>query len=252
MLKREKLGLKYYAFASLERYPQLVHAVLTRHSPEGSDWTFSSSSPENKPEQVLQNFKVVEKALKLSPLIYLGQEHGDKCLIIPPSQQTDYSHIKAHQGYDAVIGFPGQSLMIRVADCQGAIIFDPQSQMLALVHSGWRGSVKNILGQTIALLKDRFSLEPKNFLAAFAPSLGACCGEFIHYQRELPQSFTAFMTEKPFHFDFPAISRYQLVQAGMREENIEFSGLCTKCSPDFYSYRRGDTGRFAVVAGVVN
>jgi copper oxidase (laccase) domain-containing protein len=94
-----------------------------------------------------------------------------------------------------------------------------------------------------------FKLDPKNFLACFSPSLGPCCAEFVNYKTELPQEFWPFKDERD-NFDFPAISRGQLVNAGLKDDNIEFSGICTRCSDEFFSYRRGDTGRFAVIAGL--
>jgi copper oxidase (laccase) domain-containing protein len=52
------------------------------------------------------------------------------------------------------------------------------------------------------------------------------------------------------HFDLWAISRQQLLEAGLKEDRIEVSGLCTRCRTDlFYSYRNERrTGRFATVA----
>ncbi len=40
------------------------------------------------------------------------------------------------------------------------------------------------------------------------------------------------------HFDFHAISRMQLVAAGLKQENIASLDICTSCSADYFSYRR--------------
>ncbi|MDR1657067.1 MAG: polyphenol oxidase family protein [Deltaproteobacteria bacterium] len=251
MLKKENLGVPYYVFSLLERHPSLRHAVLTRHGPDGSDWTFSHT-PDSDLPTVLQNRRRAEAALGLPPAAWIKMTHGDRCLVLDPdSDYASDSMVEAQSDFDAIIGFPGQSLTVRLADCQGAILFDPVSRLLAMVHSGWRSSVKNILGQTVNLMKNDFGIKPENILAAFAPSLGPCCAEFINFKTELPASFTQFLTNKPFHFDFPAISRQQLLEVGLDPEHIEFSNICTKCSPEFYSYRRGDSGRFAILAGVI-
>jgi len=52
------------------------------------------------------------------------------------------------QGYtpraDAIITeMPFIALMVKQADCQGVILFDPEQRVLANVHCGWRGSVRN-------------------------------------------------------------------------------------------------------------
>ena len=51
------------------------------------------------------------------------------------------------------------------------------------------------------------------------------------------------------YFDLWQLSRWQLLEAGLKKENIEVAGICTRCRTDlFYSYRaEGTTGRFATV-----
>jgi hypothetical protein len=51
------------------------------------------------------------------------------------------------------------------------------------------------------------------------------------------------------YFDFWALSRWQLIQSGLREENIETAATCTRCGTSlFFSYRaEKTTGRFAAV-----
>jgi copper oxidase (laccase) domain-containing protein len=51
------------------------------------------------------------------------------------------------------------------------------------------------------------------------------------------------------YFDLWEMSRMQLLEAGLRQENIHVAGICSKCHTDaFYSYRaEGTTGRSATV-----
>ena len=86
-------------------------------------------------------------------------------------------------------------------------------------------------------------------MAAIGPSLGPCCAEFVTYRDIFPEEFDRFMVDEN-HFDLWALSSWQLENAGMRPENIEVAGLCTRCRTDlFYSYRaEGNTGRFGTVA----
>jgi len=86
-------------------------------------------------------------------------------------------------------------------------------------------------------------------MAAIGPSLGPCCGEFITHEQIFPNEFRQFMVRENY-FDLWRISRWQLLNAGLIEENIEVAGICTRCRTDmFYSYRaEGITGRFATVA----
>jgi hypothetical protein len=145
---------------------------------------------------------------------------------------------------------PDILLIIKTADCQPVLVADPENDRVAAIHSGWRGSVQNIIGKTIAKMVD-LGTKPQNIIAGIGPSLGPCCAEFIHYQQELPRYMWSYEA-RPNHFNFWEISKTQLQNAGVQEKNIEISEICTKCSPDlFYSYRRKKvSGRFGSVIGI--
>jgi len=53
-------------------------------------------------------------------------------------------------------------------------------------------------------------------------------------------------------FDATIAIKEQLLRCGVKEENIETSGICTASHEDFYSYRaeKGKTGRFAMIAAI--
>jgi copper oxidase (laccase) domain-containing protein len=123
--------------------------------------------------------------------------------------------------------------------------------VIANVHCGWRGSVKNILGQTVRVMNKCFQCDSSDLVAGIGPSLGPCCAEFINYRKEIPEIFWCYKSADN-HFDFWALSRDQLVGAGVLRENIENSSICTKCnSATFFSYRaERQTGRFASVIGI--
>jgi copper oxidase (laccase) domain-containing protein len=131
-------------------------------------------------------------------------------------------------------------------------LYDPVRRVVANVHSGWRGSVADIAGKTVAVMKNGFGCRGGDMVAAIAPSLGPCCAEFVNYRDEIPEHFWTYRDTKN-HFDFWSISCDQLTAAGLRPENIHSGGMCTRCGTDyFYSYRgeARNTGRFAAVIGL--
>ena len=143
---------------------------------------------------------------------------------------------------------PGVGLMIQQADCQAVLCFDPARKLVGAVHSGWRGSVQNIVAKMINTMKEKFSSNPVDIMAIISPSLGPCCAEFVNYKKELPADFHKFMIGEN-HFDFWQISRAQLIAAGLIDANIQSLDICTSCDENFFSYRRacreadGKTGR---------
>ncbi|MDR3039044.1 MAG: polyphenol oxidase family protein [Candidatus Adiutrix sp.] len=252
---RSRDGLTWYEFSFLTTlHPELRHGVFTRRGgvsgPEGRDLSlaFNDFDP---PENVAANLGRAEAVLALPPAAFVRQTHSAEILVVRPEDgYRPRTPQEARAGFDALLApVPGVTLLVKVADCQAVLLYDPVTRALALVHSGWRGSVRNILGRAVAALAEA-GAAPARLKAAISPSLGPCCAEFVNHRQELPAGFRPFMVRENY-FDFWAVSRRQLAEAGLQEENIEAAGICTKCSPEFYSYRRGDLWpRFGFLAGV--
>lgn len=210
-----------------------------------------STSVGDREELVGINRRRAVEALQLPHLVASKQTHSDRVLVVEPAHlDTEVA------GYDALISnLPGAGLLIQQADCQAILLAAPQQGVVAAIHSGWRGSVLDIIGKTVRCLEDSFQVAPTDLLAAISPSLGPCCAEFIHYRRELPTWMQAFQV-RPEFFDFWAISRYQLLRAGLPPDHIDGAALCTRCNPEFFSYRRaakstgGITGRNGSIIGL--
>jgi len=134
--------------------------------------------------------------------------------------------------------------MVKVADCQGILMLDSENRAIGCIHSGWRGSVKNIIGKAIGKMKKEFGTNPKNLLVGISPSLGPCCAEFSNPERELPEFIRPYLKNR--HVDFWKLSLDQCLHAGVPKKNIEIARVCTKCDPGYFSYRRGEDGRMAV------
>ena len=143
---------------------------------------------------------------------------------------------------------PGLGLLIKQADCQAVMFYDPVNRVVANVHCGWRGQMENILGETVGLLQSRFGTRPWDLFAAVGPSLGPCCAEFKNFRREIPQALWAYQV-RPTYFDLWRLSWDQLTAAGLLPARLDLAGLCTRCgADDFYSYRRDRvTGRQGAV-----
>lgn len=228
----------------------LIHGVFGRQGGVSAEPYHSmnlSFGVGDDPAAVLANRAAIKRALGLSTLVSARQVHGDRILCITAEPEGDFEA----EGYDALITNCRTGLMIQQADCQAVIIYDQDGSALGLAHVGWRGSVAGIIGATVRAMTETFGSDPARLRAAISPSLGRCCAEFINYRSELPTWMHAFQGH-PNHFDFPAISVRQLEEAGLRAERISRAGLCTRCSPDYFSYRRDRvTGRFATVAALV-
>lgn len=205
----------------------------------------------DRQERVQTNRTLAIGALQLRSLVAVRQVHADRVLVV----DQEHTHGEL-EGYDAIIStLAGVGLLIQQADCQAVLLHAPQQEVVAAVHCGWRGSVTDIIGKTIHCLQSACGVNPADLRAAISPSLGPCCAEFIHYQRELPAWMHAFQV-RPAYFDFWAISRRQLMTAGVPAKQIDIAAVCTRCDHNFFSYRRaqqednGITGRNGSIIGL--
>jgi len=240
----------YLRYSLLSSYPQLSHAVFTRNggmSCPPYDRLNTSYDVGDLPRHVAANLAIIKDTLCARELMTMKQVHrtgilvirtgGDRCRVQTPSA-------------DAVItNVPDLAVLVKQADCQGIILFDPKRSVLAIVHCGWRGNVANFLASVVARMKGEFGCEECDLLACIGPSLGPCCAEFVDHKMIFPEEFQAFRV-KPTYFDLKAVSRWQLLGAGLTKDHIQISDICTRCRTDlFYSYRgEGTTGRFGTVA----
>ncbi|WP_232362473.1 peptidoglycan editing factor PgeF [Desulfogranum mediterraneum] len=215
------------------------HGMFCRHggvSPSPHASLNLSYHVADQPERVRRNRALVKAQLDLQLLISAQQVHGDQILrISSPLEPAD--RVEPY-GYDALItDQPGIGLLIQQADCQAVLLYDPHHQVIGAIHCGWKGSVSGIIGKTVERLAREYRSVPRELRAVISPSLGPCCGEFIHYREELPRWMHRYQPTAD-HFDFWAISRHQLAQAGLPAEQIQTSGICTRCNLDYFSHRR--------------
>ena len=247
MLRKKDQGLEWLEFELLADQPKLQHAIFLRHGGV-SQGAFASlnvgGGTGDNPRHIMRNRQKIQKLLKLDHLVSGKQVHGSEIALV-------HSHAEIGECDALVTAERELGLMIKHADCQAAIFYDPMSHAVANVHSGWRGSVQNIYGKVVAFLHKTYGTRPQNLLVGISPSLGPNHAEFIHYKTELPEHFWAFQT-MPHYFDFWQISRMQLLQAGVLAHHIEIAQLCTFAeSQDFFSYRRDKTtGRHATVVAL--
>jgi YfiH family protein len=246
-------GLTLYRFQNLSHYPEIFHGITTRQggtSPPPFDSLNLARSVGDDAANVAANRLRVGDQFDAMGAVYLKQVHSSTVAVLDdfPTGQDDCLPGEA----DAVVTErAGRLLTILVADCQPVMLYDPVRSVIANIHSGWRGSIANIIGRTVAVMKARFACRSVDILAGIGPSLGPCCAEFINFRKEIPRSLWSYQVVENY-FNFWALSRDQLVQAGLQPAHIEIGGICTRCRSDlFFSYRAANlTGRMAAVIGM--
>jgi YfiH family protein len=251
-------GLHYLEFPQLARVAGIRHAIFLRFSEMQTRRRRSFNlglSCKNSEDRVQRRRARIRTHFGFDTMIYARQVHGNRVRLWPPDDDlgTEIPHRDdaCLNGDGLVTRSDRKALLIQTADCQAILIADPRKRVVANVHAGWRGSISNIIGRTVDLIIDRFGCRPEDLRCGIGPSLGPCCAEFVNYRAEIPEIFWRYRLSAD-RFDFWRVSLDQLVNAGVKAEHVEISGICTRCNPHlFYSYRgEGQTGRFAAIIGL--
>ncbi|TWI70769.1 hypothetical protein LZ24_02190 [Desulfobotulus alkaliphilus] len=186
-------------------------------------------------------------------LVTLRQVHGKGvvCVEAGDGRKDGLADALAPEADALCTDIPGKLLMILTADCQAILFSDPFKKVVAAAHAGWRGSVQNIVAATVDTMVKRYGCRPEDIRAGIGPSLGPCCAEFIHWKNELPSAFASFRREGDL-FDFWAITKKQLTDAGLKPDHIASLNACTRCDMRWFSFRREkNTGRLGAVIGLL-
>lgn len=154
----------------------------------------------------------------------LGEQvHGCEVAVVDSQQASPAP------GVDGLItADPSVCLGVYVADCCAVYLVDPERRVVALLHSGRKGSQLAITSVAIARMRAEFGCDPARLIAQLSP-----CIRPPNYE-----------------IDFAALIRGQCEAAGVRA--IHDCGICTAAHPErYYSYRaeKGRTGRMLALLG---
>ncbi|OQY01648.1 MAG: hypothetical protein B6I26_03330 [Desulfobacteraceae bacterium 4572_130] len=248
--------MEYIQFNLLKPYSTICHGIFTRN--QGfSKKPFNSLNVSlnigDDKNLVFKNRKKILQFMKFKKSFYLNQVHGKEIFILKKDNYLKNQKIDINNrvGDGIVTNIPEILLVIQTADCQSILMYDPLKKVIANIHSGWQGSIQNIIKAGIDTMINCFQCKPENILSCIGPSLGPCCCEFINYKTEIPKNLWKYKLKNNY-FDFWKLSFDQLILQGVKSHNIEIKKKCTKCSTkDFFSYRKEKiTGRFASVLGI--
>lgn len=202
------------------------HAFFYKKDKEGREYDFSTPLSDDLVLDLLDQFH-------LKKLLVISQKHTDKIVIYPSSDSFEYA--------DAIITKERKvGLLIRHADCQAALLYDPIKKVIAAVHAGFRGQALEIYEKTIKKMCEQFGCSRENIKVATSPSLGLGCSEFINYKTEFPSHLHRFYKEG--FMDLKKMAEESFLQSGILQTHLDINGECTMCNTSrCYSYRKDRT-----------
>lgn len=249
----------FYYFDHLSREKPLIHAISQKERGEAYSFSLALHTGEEAGEIIANRWSVARKLSvdEASVFVVANQTHSNHVHIIDRKEMQGWERLEdAVEDCDALVTDQENVIVtILTADCVPILLYDPVKRVVAAVHAGWRGTEGEIVIKTVSAMKRRFGTDPSDILAGVAPAIGKCCYEV---GEDVASHFSAYpdamdrQGEKSM-LDLPAINKSQMVSAGILEEHIEMSGICTACEVEtFFSYRReqGCSGRFMSMIGL--
>ncbi len=164
---------------------------------------------------------LAEAGYPIGNIVAAEQTHGNKVAVIRDLLTRFCPLVDA-----LVTNLLDLPLVIRVADCGPIYFYDPVKRVIALAHSGKKGTQLNILQRTIETMQTEYGSEPKDISVLLGP-----CIRPPHYE-----------------IDFAAEIAHQASAIGV--VNFTDTGICTASNVErYYSYRteKGQTGRMWAV-----
>ena len=202
------------------------------------------------------NYLTLGQQLGIRPedMVKSKQTHTDVVKIVTRENGGDgiLRPLDENEPYDGLITNEKKFLLCTVeADCVPVYFYDPVKEVIAMVHSGWKGTVKKISQVTIQKMKTAFGCQPSDMLVAIGPHICKDCYEVGQdVFEEFSQSFAPAEMEKIFRpknqekylLNLEEAVRLTLLECGVAAANIFSAGVCTLHSQvegySFCSYRR--------------
>lgn len=259
--RNEKNGVVYYTFPSFTECGIVKHGISTRMGgvSQGiySTMNFSTQVGDSE-ENVLENYKRFCDAIEVD---------YKKCVV---SKQTHTVNIRTvtaddigkgiirERDYDNVDGLitniPEITLVTHYADCVPLAFVDTKKKVIALSHSGWRGTVEKIGALTVKKMCEEFGCNPSDIICGIAPSICKDCFEVDSPVSDIFLSAEGLGNEVvrdrgngKFDVDLWKANALILQQAGIPAENITVTDICTMCNPDVFHSHRASKGKRGVI-----
>lgn len=234
----------------LSSFPNLVHGMSTKIGVINEPPFFNNMSSKigDNPEHVKANREAFLDSLEIS----------EERLAVPHQIHSSNIQIIDKPGfYDNTDGLITREknvfMVISTADCFPVLIFDKAKQVCAAIHSGWRGTQKNITGKALEVMKEKFSSLPEDITVFIGPGISKKHFEVGEDVAAMFDPKYIEIRDERYFVNILANILEQLRLAGVKSSQIEYSRKCSFAEIDLlHSYRRDKekSGRMFSVIGM--
>ena len=251
-------SVPYLTYNSLSEIKFINHAFSTRlggvSEGEFTSMNLAFNRGDN-PENVTENYKRICKSagFDFDSLTASAQDHNTLVRAVTSENKgTGIYKPRDLQSVDALItNEKGVTLVTYYADCTPLFFVDTKQKAIGLAHAGWRGTVGRIGEKAVNKMSKLYGTDPADIVAAIGPAISVCCYEVdkpcadnFYALSDLDSSRFVFPTENgKYMIDLLETNRQILVAAGVKNENITVSDVCTNCNSELLWSHRATKGK---------
>ena len=155
---------------------------------------------------------------------------------------------------------PDVPLCIFTADCVPVLFSEPEAGIVCAVHSGWKGTVGDMMGAAVRAIVS-LGGQTEKIRAAIGPAISKCCFETGPEVKEAVEALLGADAAGlcppeegvpgKYMVDLKETNRRRLLQLGVKEDHIDVSPDCTKCMADVYWSHRATKGHRGTMAAII-
>lgn len=250
-------SVPYLTYNSLSEIDFINHAFSTRLGGVSTDEFTCMNLAFNRgdsPENVTENYKRFCKSagFDYESLTASSQDHHTFVRAVTKENVgVGIYKPKDIESVDALItNEPGVTLVTYYADCTPLFFVDTKQKAIGLAHAGWRGTVGRIGDNVIKKMQSLYGSDPSDIKAAIGPAISVCCYEvdkpcadnFLALDELDSTKFVFPKGNGKFMIDLLETNRQILVHAGVKNENITVSDVCTNCNSELLWSHRATKG----------
>lgn len=270
IVHRKKNGIEYLQFKRLLEYAEIVHCYTLK----ANDFDIAGNDTyEEKRDILYSNFEKLSEALDITKetIIRPYQTHTnvvkaikeewynthERKLSIFPKELTNVDGLITNQkDITFSLGF---------ADCTPIYLYDPVKKVIGDIHSGWKGTLTQIGKVAVEKMIKEYECNPKDIICCIGPCIKKCHFEVskdvadsfreeFYKMKDIDEIITCTnKEEQKYVIDTTRINQNMMKEAGLLEENIIDSRICTVCNGDYmHSYRvdKEKAGRNTAILGL--
>jgi YfiH family protein len=243
----------------------LVQGFTTRYGGVSAGDYASFNLNFNRPDpknNVYENYRLLgsELGIPLENMVLSYQVHDKK--VLPVTKEHAGMGIIKERNYQNADGLATSQtdllLVTHYADCVPLYFYDPVKKIIALSHSGWKGTLLDIAGETVKVLKNTYGCSPENLHAAFGPHIKQCCFEVGDDVAKLFQEkftwaadYSAYRKDGKWLLDLEGFITESLLSSGVVIDHISGCTVCTRCNKEMFFSHRGSNGKTGTGAAFI-